>query len=130
MPSEIDVLASRNPAEAYRRVDFDARVEGADAQALVVLCCEHVVTTLGSAGFAHQHGDNRAKSRALTRALAAVTALQLGISGNDGIAAALRQFYDSARRALIDNALAFDAQQIATIRQDFADIAAAMVQNG
>ena len=111
-------------------MDFDARVEGADAQALVALCYEQVVATLVSAGFAHRRGDNRAKSRAITRALAAITALQLGISGNDGIAAALHQFYEAARRTLIDNALDFDPEQVAAIRQDFAEIAAAMVQNG
>lgn len=124
------MLASRDPAEAYRRVDFDARVEGADAQALVALCYEQVVAALASAGFAHLHSDNRAKSKAITRALAAITALQLGISGTDGIAAALHQFYESARRALIDNALDFDAERVAAIRQDFKEIAAAMVQNG
>lgn len=124
------MLFSSDPAEAYRRVDFDARVAGADPQGLVKLCYERVVSALGSADFAYRNNDNRAKSKALTRALAAITALQLGISGTDGIATALRQFYESARRALIDNALNFDAQQVAEIRQDFADIAAAMVQNG
>lgn len=124
------MLASRDPAEAYRRVDFDARVEGADAQALVALCYEQVVTALTGAAFAHRRGDNRAKSKAITRALAAITALQLGISGGDGIAVALHQFYESARRALIDNALEFDPEQVAVIRQDFTEIAAAMIQNG
>jgi flagellin-specific chaperone FliS len=120
------MLASRNPAEAYRRVDFDARVAGADPQGLVALCYEQVVAALGSAGFAHQSGDNRAKSKAITRALAAVTALQLGVSGEGGVVDALRQFYESARRSLIDNALNFDPDKIADIRHDFADIAAAV----
>lgn len=111
-------------------MDFDARVAVADAQALVALCYEQVVSALGSAAFAHRNSDNRAKSNAITRALAAITALQLGIGGHDGMATALRQFYESARRALIDNALHFDAEQVAAIRQDFAEIAAAMVQNG
>lgn len=124
------MLALRDPAEAYRRVDFDARVEGTDAQALVALCYEQVVSALGSADFAHRRGDNRGKSKAITRALAAITALQLGISAKDGIAAALYQFYESARRALIGNALHFDAGQVAAIRQDFSEIAAAMIRNG
>ena len=124
------MLASRDPAEVYRRVDFDARVEGADAQALVLLCYEQVASALGSAGFAHRRGDNRAKSKAITRALAAITALQLGISGSDGVAAALNRFYESARRTLIENALDFNAEQVAAVRRDFTEIAAAMVQNG
>jgi len=124
------MLAHSTPAEAYRRVDFDARVAGADPQGLVTLCYEQVVSALGSADFAHRNGDNRAKSKAITRALAAVTALQLGISGSDGVAGALRQFYESARRALIDNALHFDAEHVAVIRQDFSEIASALNQNG
>lgn len=116
----------RSPAEAYRRVDFDARVAGADPQALVALCYEQVVWALGSAGFAHMHGDNRAKSRAITRAVAAVTALQLGVCGDGGLAGALYQFYESARRTLISNALSFDAEQMAAMRQDFVEIASAV----
>lgn len=119
-----------SPAEAYRRVDFDARVAGADPQALVALCYEQVVWALGSAGFAHVRGDNRAKSTAITRAVAAITALQLGVSGGGGVADALYQFYESARRALIDNALHFDAEQVAAIRRDFVEIGASIIRNG
>ena len=119
-------LAWASPQEAYRRVDFDARVQGADPAQLVALCYEQLIAALGSALFAHERGDNRGKSQALTRALAALTALQLGVEGGDGVAGALRQFYEAARRALLDGVLAFDGAIVRRIQQDFRDIAGAV----
>jgi len=120
------VLAIRSPNEAYRRVDFDARVEGADPKHLVGLCYEQLVSSLGSALFAEERGDNSLKSKALTRALSAITALQLGVSGEDATAQALRHLYEAARRAVLDSALKFNANVLGTIRQDFIEISQAM----
>ncbi len=120
------MLARHTPQDAYRRVDFDARVNGCDPMELVALCYEHLIGSLGSALYAHERGDNTAKSKALTRALSAVTALQLGVSGEEGVALALRQFYKAARSALLDGALAFDPPRIEKVRQDFAEIATAL----
>ena len=120
------MLALRSPHEAYRRVDFDARVEGADPRHLVGLCYEQLVSALGSAIYAHDNGDNSLKSQSLTRGLSAITALLLGISGEGDMANALRQLYESARRAILDSALNFDRTLIGTVRQDFIDISRAM----
>jgi len=120
------MLAQRNPHEAYRRVDFDARVAGANPAQLVSLCCEQVAGALSTALHAAQRGDNALKSQSLTRALSAITALQFGVSGEEGIATALRQLYGAARRAILDSAVAFDPETIATVRADFLDIARAM----
>lgn len=122
------MLALTNPSEAYRRVDFDARVKGADPKELVTLCYEQFISALGSAIFAHDRGDNRLKSQALTRALAAVTVLKLGINQNEGIASALFRFYEGTRRALLDNVLTFDPERVASIRQDFIEVVGAMTR--
>ncbi len=121
-------MLARNPQEAYRRVDFDARIAGADSRQLVALCYEQLTTALGTALYAQQQGDNRLKSQSLTRALSAITALQLGVSDGSEVAGALRQFYESARKAVLDSVLDFDAATIAAIRRDCGDIAAAMLQ--
>jgi flagellar protein FliS len=120
------MLAIRSPHEAYRRVDFDARVEGADPRQLVGLCYEQLVSSLGSALFAQERSDNSLKSQALTRALSATTALQLGVVGEDATAKALRHLYEAARRAILDSAIRFDAKTLSTIRQDFIEISRAM----
>jgi flagellar protein FliS len=116
------MLAQRNPSEAYRRVEFDARVAGATPAELVRLCYEQVITALGGAMLAAQRGDNLAKSQALTRAMSALTALQMGVSGEDGMAQALLHIYTSARRAVLDSVLDFDPPTLARIRQDFIEI--------
>lgn len=123
----MSMLALRNPHEAYRRVDFDARVAGSDPAHLVALCYEAATSAMSRALHAHASGDNLAKSQALTRALSAVTALQLGVAGEEGVAAALRQFYGAVRKSLLDSALAFDAQAIETIRKDLIEITAALM---
>jgi len=89
-----------------------------------------LTTALGTALFAAQTGDNLLKSQSLTRALSAITALQLGISSATGVGGALRQFYDSARKAVLDSVLDFDAATIGAIRRDCSEIAAAMLQEG
>lgn len=120
------MLAHRSPHEAYRRIDFDARVKGANPAELVHLCYEHLVSALGTAIHAHGIGDNSLKSGSMTRALTAITALQLGVSGESEVASALKHLYESARRTLLDCAVVFDSQRVDTLRTDFAEIGRAL----
>jgi len=114
-----------SPQEAYRKVDFDARVAGADPRQLLALCFEQLISALGSALYAAEHGDNRLKSHSLTRALTALTALQMGVDRDQPIAPALLTLYEAARRAVLDSVLEFDGAKIAAVRTDFAEIAGA-----
>ncbi|WP_395328996.1 flagellar protein FliS [Novosphingobium sp. BL-8H] len=120
------MLRQQNPNEAYRRVDFDARVNGAKPADLVHLCYEHLVAALGTAIHADKIGDNGLRSRSLTRALTAITALQLGVSGENSMAGALNQLYTAARRTLLDCAITFDPRRIGTLRKDFEEIGRAL----
>lgn len=117
----------RDPGEAYRRVDFEARVKGANPRQLVDLCLEQVAGSLGRAIYAHKSGDNAAKSAALTRAISALTALQMGVDSTSPAGEALIQLYQSARRAVLDSALQFNPKGIETIRTDFLEIRQAMM---
>jgi flagellar protein FliS len=121
------MLFNRDPSEAYRRVDFDARVQGADSRQLVDLCLEQVAGSIGRAIHAAGTGDNGAKSRALTRAVSALTALTMGVDPDAPTGAALLQVYQSARSAILDCVLNFDAAKLASIRQDFIEIRQAML---
>lgn len=115
-----------SPQEAYRRVDFDARVSGAGPAELVHLCYEHLVSALGTAVHADRRGDNCLKSRSMTRALTAITALQMGLAGGEGVAGALSQLYEAARRTVLDSALQFDSERITVLREDFVEIGRAL----
>lgn len=121
------MLLRRDPGETYRRVDFDARVKGASSLQLVALCLEQAAGSLGRAIYAQEHGDNSAKSAALTRAVAAITALELGVDTSNPVSQPLLQLYQAARRTILDNALRFDAPQLDTIRTDLLDIREAML---
>jgi flagellar protein FliS len=123
------MLALRSPQDAYRRVDFDARVEGADPHALVALCYEQLIAGISAAIYANESSNISARSKAITRALAAVTALQMGVARGQVVAVALQQYYASIRRALLDSALDFSPQTLATIRQDLTEVAAALMRS-
>ncbi|MBS0481465.1 MAG: flagellar protein FliS [Proteobacteria bacterium] len=112
----------RSPQEAYRQVDFDARVAGANSRQLVSLCYEQLHCALGSALWGDEHGDPALKSRALTRALTALTALQMGIDPAATLAPALTQFYRAAHAALLDCVPHFDVDAVIRIRHDFAEV--------
>lgn len=124
------MLAQRNPQEAYRRVDFDARIAAAKPGELVVLCLEQFVTATGSALIAHDRKNNELKSKSMTRALSSLTALQMGIDGDGGMAGPLSQFYGAARQTLLDNVLRFDPAAVKVVRDDFLDIYQAFASAG
>lgn len=121
------MLMHRDPGEAYRRVDFDARVKGATSQQLVDLCLEQVAGSLARAIHAGNNGNNAAKSSALTRAVAALTALQMGVDPSAPMGDALLQLYTSARTTILDSVLTFDPATLARIRADFIEIRSALL---
>jgi flagellin-specific chaperone FliS len=120
------MLALTDPHEAYRVSEFDARLNGARPAELVTFCLGQVIQGVGSAISAHELGRSAARSKALTRALTALTALEMGVDRDAPLAAALLQIYGSARRALLDCALDFNPETLATIRADFREILAAL----
>lgn len=110
------------PQEAYRRVDFDARIAGADPRQLVLVCYEQLGGALGAALQAAARSDNARKSQALTRALAALTALQMGLDPDQPIAAALTAFLDGARQTVLDSVVALDPAALTRLRNDVAEL--------
>lgn len=124
------MLALTDPHEAYRVSEVDARLSGADAGALVTFCLAQVIQGLGCAMAAHQRAHWAARSKWLTRALTALTALEMGVDRDAPLADALLQIYGAARRALLDAAVAFDPAALETIRSDFRDILAALSAQG
>lgn len=122
------MIATRSPAEAYRRIDCDARVKGASPQDLVIISYEYFVAALDAAVFAHEATNNAQKSAALTRALAMLTSLQMGIDPRNRLSSALDGLYEAARRTVLDSVVRFDAAALRQVRSDFAEISAAFVK--
>ena len=120
------MLASTDPHEAYRRSAFDARVQSGDTAALVLLCLEQAIAGLGGALLANERGDPAARSKALTRALTAVTALEMGVDRSAPLANSLLLVYGGARRAVLDSVVSFDPAVLSPVRQDLLEIEAAL----
>jgi len=120
------MLALRNPHEAYRRVEFDARIASARPDQLVVLCYQELAMALGTAVRAHERGDNQRRSEGLTRALAALTALQLGVDSQAAAAPALQAFYAGLRQTVLGCVPQFDPARLLAAKKDVADVAAAL----
>jgi flagellin-specific chaperone FliS len=116
----------RSPAEAYRKIDFDARIAGAGPDQLVLVCYEQLGSALGSAIHAAAAHDNARKSASLTRALAALTALQMGLDHGQPISAALATLFEAARQTVLDSVIQFDPAELKRLKADLSEIAAAL----
>jgi len=121
-----DVLALTDPNEAYQRSQFDARVQGSDTAALVQLCLEQAIAGLRGALLAHERADLAARSKALTRALTAITALEMGVDRSAPLASALLSVYGAARRAVLKSVTAFDHEALTSSSRDLIDIKTAL----
>lgn len=115
-----------HPAEAYRQVEFDARVHGANRQELVSICFEQLTGALGTAIHAHSTEDRALRSRSLSRAVSSLLALEMGLSGEDPVVLAMRDLYARARSSILACAVQFEAARLERIRADFIEIHAAL----
>lgn len=120
------MLAPIDPREAYRRSAFDARVHGGDTAALVQLCLEQAIAGLGGALLAHERNEPGLRSQGLTRALTAITALDMGVDRDAPLAQALLQVYGSARQAVLGSVTDFQPERLQAIRRDFLEIETAL----
>ena len=120
------MLAQKDPYDAYQRVEFDARVQGASPAELVHICYDQLVLALGTALVANERGDARLKSRSMTRAVTALMALQMGIDAEHEMAGVLSEFYGAARKSILASSVAFDAACLSEMRQDFRELRAAL----
>ena len=116
------MLARTHPSDAYRQSAFDARLMGSRSGDLVIFCLEDFVENLGALELAQKRGDPAARSKALTRCVTALTALELGIDREADLADSLLQFYGSAKADLLDSIRQTDMAKVAQLRADFSEI--------
>lgn len=122
------MLAFTNPRDAYRRSEVDARIRGTSTAQLVTLCCEQVTAGLGLAVAAHRRDDPAGRSRGLTQALSALTALELGVDRERPMAEHLVGFYAHARQVVLDGVPNFDPVAAERLRSDFAELSVAFAK--
>ena len=115
-----------DPASAYRRAAFDARVRGAAPAELVMVCLEEVIDSLVHALAAESRGSLAAPVDWLGRAHAALVALELGVAPGTALSAVLGTFYAAARSEIVGSLTRFDRSRLSLVKADLVDIAAAM----
>ncbi|MBX7481887.1 flagellar protein FliS [Qipengyuania qiaonensis] len=119
------MLSRSKPNEAYRQASFDARLLGSSRDDLVIFCLEDFIENLGRLELADARCDSVGRSRAITRCVTALTALELGIDRKAELGASLAHLYGSAKKVLLNSIRTTDVANIAVIKSDFSEIASA-----
>lgn len=115
-------MLSHSPAAAYRRVELDARVEGAGAGDLTRICLEEAVAALGQALSALERQPGRVPHEPLARAQAIAVWLASSVDPENPLRVSLVQFYGGQANALTRCVARPDAMLIAQVRGDFIDL--------
>jgi len=119
------MLARARPGDAYRESNFDARLVTSGREDLILICFDDLIENLGVLEIAETRNDRAVRSRALTRCVTALTALELGIDREAEMAASLAQFYGAAKALLLDSIRVVDLEKIRELRDDLREIALA-----
>lgn len=110
-----------NPAVTYRRVEFDARIEGSDGAALTRLCLERAIAEIARARSA---ADRTTRSDALAGAGAALLALVEGVAPDNPLRRPLLEFYGGVRARVLATLAAPDDTSLAEAGRDLGDVLA------
>lgn len=122
------MLKRADPAAAYKRVDFEAFVVGADADALVRICFEDIATALERSLWADRNSRTQLRGTSLQRAQMGLLTLISGLDMEQPVSKSLDVFYRSML-ARVTNALQyFEPTVIEMTRDDLADIARSLFE--
>ena len=122
MRSATDMLAAQDPKQAYRNSNFEARLLAASPQDMVHLCLDDLLVNLVRFEQADLRDDRASRSAALTRCIAALTALEMGVDRSAPLGGALLQLYMAAKSTLLGMVVSADISSLRTIKSDFEDI--------
>lgn len=116
---------SSKPAEAYRRVDLDARIEASSGQDLTLICLEEVVSALGQALLAMERKPGQIPTEPLARAHGIAVWLARSVSPENPLHQAMTQFYGGLAATIARNLAGVSVEEITRVRGDFADLLSA-----
>ncbi len=116
------MLASTEPRAAYQQSNFEARVRGGTSQDIVVYCLDELALTLGMLRQADLRGNRAGRSAAITRGIAILTALEMGVDRDNELAASLLHFYEGSRRLLLGSVSETQVDAIEGLRADVIEI--------
>ena len=116
------MLALRDdPATAYRRVEFDARIEGSNGTGLTRLCLERAISEIGQA---RSMTDRTLRGEALGRAGSALLALIDGVAQDNPLRRPLLSFYGGLRAQVLAAIAAPEQGRLEQVERDLSDVLA------
>jgi len=115
-------MLTRKPADAYRRVDLDARIEASSGEALTVICLEEASAALAQALVILEREPAGSAREALTRAHGIFVSLARGVSNENPLQEAMHLFYGGLSATIARNLSRCDAAELQQARRDIADI--------
>ena len=116
------MLVSSEPRAAYQQSNFDARVQGGTSQDIVVYCLDELALTIGMLRQSDMRGNRSGRSQAITRGIAILTALEMGVDRETELAGSLLHFYEGARHLLLGSISSTQVEAIEALRADVIEI--------
>lgn len=115
------------PSQLYTRVDLDARIEGSSGVELTGICFDALIGALGRAAYAAGRRDRRDAVNGLARAASVLGSLQRSVDEQAEMGDVLIDFYGSISARLRELMKQPAEAEIAALRVDVSEVAAAMV---
>lgn len=113
---------SQGAANAYRRVDLDARIEASTGEDLTRICLEEAVASLGQAIAAIEHKPGQIPREALSRAHGIAIWLARSVAADNPLSGPLTQFYGGVAATIARNLTRSSPLELAQTRNDLNDI--------
>lgn len=109
-------------ANAYRRVDLDARIEASSGDNLTRICLEEAVASLGQALVAIEHRPGHVPHEPLSRAHSIALWLARSVSPDSPISGPLTQFYGGIATTIARNLTRSSPLELSRARGDLNDV--------
>ena len=116
----------QNPANVYRRVDMDARIEASANEDLTRICLEEAAAALGQALIALERSPETPPRQPLTRAHGIAIYLARSVAPENPMRRALVQFYGGLADTIGRNMREAHYAEISQARGDFQDLLGAV----
>lgn len=113
---------SNSAANAYRRIDLDARIEASSGEALTLICLEEAVAALGQALLAIERSPDATPHEPLARAHGIAMWLAQSVAPENPLRSAMTQFYGGLAAAIARNRAQASSAELRQVREDFTDL--------
>jgi flagellin-specific chaperone FliS len=115
-------MLARKPADAYRRVDLDARVEASAGEDLTRICLEQAADAISQALMALDRRPDQSPREPLGRAQGIALWLARSVAPDNPLRDPMMQFYGGLAATIARNMGRASVAELAQVRDDFSDL--------